>query len=327
MKSELKNNVLFENWPVKVTCFVLALILYLFYSMSTLDVRHIAVPLVVQGDRAVAVMSDVPRYVKVTLRGRAENIAQIPESDISAFLNMKYYLTPGTYDIPVSVQLTGASGLVTPLEFSVSPQKISLTLEERITSYVPVKPEFVGNPAHGYVLAASAVSPQYVRISGSKSAVENTKSIATEPVILDNADRNATVNVRLLNTVDLVSVESENFVSLSYEIQQNIITREFSGNSIYFARMPDGMQVSSPQTSFKLTLSGPQLVLESYVLADGAVRADCSRISAPCEYELPLEVFLPSDIKLKNLSPQTISVRAAVSRSEQTENSDASANL
>ena len=71
-----------ENWPAKVICFGIALVLYLVHITSLLDRKTYTVPLKIVADGGMYPMSDYPEYVRITVRSTAENIAETLQSEL-----------------------------------------------------------------------------------------------------------------------------------------------------------------------------------------------------------------------------------------------------
>src|SRR5262249_20638614 len=62
---------------------------------------------------------------------------------------------------------------------------------------VPVVPQVDGEPASGYVVSGLMVEPQFVRLAGGASALEDVQSVTTEKVDIQGASRTISRTVRL----------------------------------------------------------------------------------------------------------------------------------
>lgn len=113
---------------------------------------------------------------------------------------------PGqTYELPILVLDANGS----PLSVSVEPPRIQFTLLPRgiLTSAVlPVQVDWRGSVPTGHRLADYTLNPEVVTVSGDPDVLRNVKVIQTEPLILNNHRRSATVEVRVV-PIDGVTIE------------------------------------------------------------------------------------------------------------------------
>jgi hypothetical protein len=65
---------LLDNWPIKVLSIAAAILLFLFHRMGMLEERFFSVPLEVQVNEQLIPAETYPQTVRVTLRGRSEEI-------------------------------------------------------------------------------------------------------------------------------------------------------------------------------------------------------------------------------------------------------------
>ena len=79
---------IFEDWGQKVVCIVLAVIIYVFSQVATLERKVFVLPLKVEADGLMMANSDIPKFVKVSVRTRAENMPSINSGNIFAYINL-----------------------------------------------------------------------------------------------------------------------------------------------------------------------------------------------------------------------------------------------
>ena len=149
MKAKQVFDKLIENWQVKAICFVISLFLYVVYQNQSIDKRVFSVPLAVEAKNGFVSIEPYPRTVVVSARGKAEVLAQVRESDLKAYLDLNYVAKDGRYDFPVLITLSDSASLLNPLEIKVTPEIVSLRVEEEITSYVDIQPLLSGKPGYG----------------------------------------------------------------------------------------------------------------------------------------------------------------------------------
>lgn len=86
-----------KNWPVKVTCFVMAVLIYFFHQISTIDKKTFVVPLEVKSEGAMVLSGGYERHrnVKIIVRARAEQLASVSEKDLRAYVDLSSQSSAG----------------------------------------------------------------------------------------------------------------------------------------------------------------------------------------------------------------------------------------
>ena len=134
MKAKQVFDKLIENWHIKAICFVIALFLYVIYQNQSVDSKVFSVPLTVESRNGYVSVAPHPRTVVVSARGKSEELAQVRESDLKAYLDLNYVYKDGTYDFPVLITLSDSASILNPLELKVTPEVVRLRVEEEVTS-------------------------------------------------------------------------------------------------------------------------------------------------------------------------------------------------
>jgi len=214
-----------EKWPVKVISLITAIIITVFYRMSTLETSSFSVPLRVETNSLLVPTSSFADTVMVTLRGEADNVHLIPEKDIEAYIDLSKYTDEKQYSVPVQFRKKGSALEVEPLEIRVSPAEIFLTLEQKIVRNIPVYPVFHGTIAHGYELTSQSVIPDNVSAEGPRSVLENQYDFLTEPIDLEGRYGNFSILINIINENPLIVIHGNNMIEYRGTIRR-IITRE-----------------------------------------------------------------------------------------------------
>ncbi len=113
-------------------------------------------------------VAGLPATVRVTLRAPRSVWASL-EGDptaVQAYVDLRG-LQSGVYAVPVEVRVA-----YQPVEVvSVTPSRLEITIDQRLTREVPVTVDMRGEVAIGYYASAPVVHPQTVEVSGPASAV------------------------------------------------------------------------------------------------------------------------------------------------------------
>jgi len=216
--------VITEKWHVKVLSLAAAIIIAIFYRMSSLEMRFFTVPLVVESNDVLLPANSFPRSVKITMRGEAEGIQPILAEDIEAFIDLEKYSYEGNYRVPIQIRKKGTALGVEPLELSVVPVDIQLTLEEKMTRNISVFPVLRGTVAEGYELTSQSLTPSSITVEGPRSLIEGHIEFDTEAIDLDRRHENFSIMVNIKNDNPLLSVHGSNILEFRGTI--NRISRE-----------------------------------------------------------------------------------------------------
>ena len=298
-----------EHWLIKVVCFVAAIILYMLYQFYTVEKKAFLVPLQIHAENGIVAAGSHPNEVRVFVRARPEDIATLHEGDFSAYLDLDYLTTDGTYRVPVFVTLSENAIAIDPLEITVSPELIELDVEEQISAFVPVQPLVSGTPAHGYMLQSVRTTPAEAMLTGPRSMVEQCKRLQTRPVSADGLTTTKVVTAQLESAGVFLQSDIDATVSVELEIAPVTVERTYERLSVHFTNVNSRLQAHTSET-LSLTVSGPQLAVERYTPASSVFTANCAGISEAGFFEVPLSASVPSQFKVvAGTVPKTITVR------------------
>lgn len=295
-----------ENWPVKVFCIILSLFIYYLYINITLESKIIVIPLEVSTNGNMLPASYKPSEVKVSLKGDPNEISQITNNDISAILNLDYYSEPGRYDVPIQVELSQFAMSIEPLEVSVIPAVIPLRIAKRVYAQVPVLAEITGEPAEGYQVTNIQVSPKTIQVMGAEPIVKNLSSIMIESVDISDKKETFTQQSKIYKDNKLVKYENISEVDVTVKIEPILESKQITNKSISILGLNSGFEVQLEPANIDFYISGPKLTLNSYGSDDYRVSVDCSNLTEVGEYELPVNVILPSGIVLDSISSKNV---------------------
>jgi hypothetical protein len=297
-----------ENWPAKVLSIALAIILFVFHRMSSLEERFFSVPLSVEVNNSLIPASSYTRMIRVSLRGDATSIYPILEDDIKAYIDLKPYEVPGLYRTPVLIRKEGTALGVEPLEISVDPIEISLELDRKVSKYVPLTANLRGNVLSGYDLISHTLTPTQVVVDGPLTLLGTISELYTDFIDLDGRSENFSVTVNILNRDPLIVIRGSGTTEFHGFIQRLVPVRNFTDLPITLNNLDESLEAEMDVKSGTVRLDGDQSQLDLFVPPPGFLYADCSAITGPGAYTLPLKVDLPSGINLARQDPQAVAL-------------------
>jgi YbbR domain-containing protein len=295
-----------HNWPVKVLSVALAILLFLFYRISTLEERFFSVPLEVRVDNDYIPASTYPRNARVTVRGGRDAVFNILEEDITVFADFTSYRREGIFRAPVEYHKQGSILSVDYLEISVEPVELRLELEEKVSKLVDIIPDIVGYPARGFELGQFYLSPQSMNVVGPRSSLENLRTMVTEAIDLSNLRQSVTLQVGIDSPDPLIRFPEGGTVEFRGIIQETKLIRNFNEVDLILMDLDSRYTISSDLPRGEIKVQGSQILLDEIGIEDFSLLIDCSVIRSPGVYRLPVEVEGPREILILQYEPEEI---------------------
>lgn len=171
--------ILAKNIWLKIASLMLAILLWFFVVMSGHSVIVLDVPVKFINMPNEIEMVNMAKTVRLGIEGQERILKVINQEDISVVVDL------GTAKSGKKIYSLSRENIKLPKRLivkSISPQTISLVLEERMHKKVSVKPVIVGLPAKGYSVESIKITPEKVMIEGPMSLVKRIYSVKTEPL-------------------------------------------------------------------------------------------------------------------------------------------------
>lgn len=209
--------LLTENWTLKLTSLVFAMILWMFImGERRLEVGY-AVPLHLQNvPEALMVANEVPSLVDVRISGPRTLLMKVNPNDMSIVVDLAD-LQPGLTTFKrLEERLNIPDGLrVTRL----SPSFIDIKLERIREKRVPIKVVLAGEPLEGYRVAGLKAIPEQALIEGAESELKRISEVTTEPVDLGGVKESFSLIVPLLHEGTYTRFKDEKTTEIMVELE------------------------------------------------------------------------------------------------------------
>jgi len=298
-----------ENWPAKVLALGLAIILFVFHRMTTLENRFFSVPLTVERKASLMPSSSYPRMIRVGLRGEANSIYPILEDDIEVYVDVEKFDTPGVYTVPVQWRKKGTALGVEPLQITVDPMEITLSLDNKISKVVPLTASLQGQVETGYTMTSYSLNPAQVVIDGPAELLWSVSEVFTEAVDLDGRRSDFTTTVNILNRDPLMVIRGNGTTEFHGIISQIIAVRNIAAIPITVTGLMDGLAGELETKAGSIHLEGEtQNVLDKFDPPPDFLKVDCSGINKPGTYVLKVIAGTVEDMSLR-LDPEEVTIR------------------
>ncbi|GHV86559.1 hypothetical protein AGMMS50230_21670 [Spirochaetia bacterium] len=306
-----------EKWPAKVISIMVAIILFAFHRMGDLQERFFSVPLRLDINSSLVPGTPYPRNIRVTIRGDNSSIYRIGEDDIEAYLDLSRYTEAGTYRASVEMNKKGIAAEVETLEISLEPAELTLELDTKMSKFVPISPDFKGYLETGYEMVSYTMEPSQMVLEGPMKLLTGIAELSTETIEIQGRNSDFAVRVRVKNPNPLLFIRGDGMTDFQAFVQELIMIKNFEELPISVAALGPGLKAVLDPPAASVRIQGAQNELDALDPMT-ILGVDCSLLTVPGSYELPLNVFnvfIPEGLTVDRLEPETI--RITISRSEE----------
>ena len=252
---------------------------------------------------------------------------KIKVSDITATADLQQAVSLDTNPVMVPITVTCSVPGVTPNDIKVTPQNLSVNLDEKETQ------EFVVNVSRGdtkpgkdYEVGSLTANPEKVRITGPKSLVNNIDKVHAT-ISLDGNTQDFTQDVNLtiidknqeaLSDSEMNSLRIENNAKVSVTARLWKIRQGVGISAGYVGSPASGYQVGTVTTvPDTISVAGSTEGLETLTQNDNTITIpadsiDISGESRDVERKISLKDLLPDNVKLTSDSSEDVWVTVSI---------------
>lgn len=299
---------LVTDWPAKLLSLAAAFLLFFFLNLTRLGEKYLSVPLSIALNEEYLPASQIPRSVRVTLKGEPETIGSIREDDITATLDMTAFKSEGIQRVNVRIERRGLAISADPLEVKVDPAEIVVSIEKKARKTVPVTPSFRGFPDQGYELVSYAITPPQVEVVGPAGAVARTADMPTDFIEFSGRNSDFSVTVNLLKKESLVVTEGKDSVEFRAVIQKAQPLKLVQDIPVELEGLPDTLQILEPPGKGSVRLR-PRKGENGENAPVPRLFLDASDIQKPGTYTLGLQVDVSDSWIVETVEPLSVTVR------------------
>ena len=245
-----------DKWFARFMCVFIACCLWLYVmgEQNPIVEKEYAVPLVTRNLTEGMIVFNVPEKVSVRVRGTRTALANMPESDVFAFVNLSK-LSVGTHTILVNARF--ARGDVV----QVTPPAVNLFIDVKKDKIVPVTAEIIGSPNKDFAVDSHLLTPSEVKVSGAATRLEALDKIFV-PVDVGGRSEEFTVTQKptavAKDGMDMqdVTIDPAEII-VRTKLKKRIQTATVPVKVAYKGELAGGLKITSATVNpFKVTVSG-----------------------------------------------------------------------
>ncbi len=270
----------------------IAFFIWIYVLSSAETVSRVRVKLHYVVPVGYSIVNSVDDHIVVTIEGPKALVRSFEESAGNLKVNLAGQFRKSVKNYEFSTQNLGFS---TPFGIkvkSISPDLLSVELEESLKKSIPVELQTIGGVPIDHKLIGSSLSPKAIEIVGPKSLIDKINSIKTQVVDLSLMTKSGEKELTLSNNNDRIKM-SPKFVRYSYEVKTTRSNMILKGLPIYFLGRKN---VKSAQSR----------VANLMVLAENANKLNLELDKIKIIAEIDESKGLKQKIKLRAVLPQRV---------------------
>ncbi|MCR4742146.1 MAG: hypothetical protein K5866_04655 [Treponema sp.] len=307
-----------HNWPIKIICFALAIVLYILHQASMIEKKTFIIPLTVINDGNYTYIGELDKKVSVVVKTSPEYMNTIQSEEITASIDLTSKKANNIY--PVNITVDDSLLKIDPLEIQVKPEHITVNIEEKVMKYVKVKASIVDDVAPGYKIESVTCDPPFVEVIGAKSVVDKVDEVYTRRIPTSNASASFTAETSYYELNKLIEVPNKSPYKVTVEVLPEIKSYTFKDVPVSVLNLNPELEIETSLPKIVLDVEGTVPFLERYVLPLNAVSIDMSEITEVGDYELPLNIHVAGVLKILGISQDKVKVHVIQLTGDEEEN-------
>ena len=251
-----------DKWFARFMCVLIAcgLWLYVMSEQNPIVEKEFAVPLAQRNLTEGLLVFNVPQRVSVRVRGTRTALADMPVSDIFAFVNLSK-LTVGTHTVLINARF--ARGDVV----QVSPPSVNLFIDVKKDKIVPVTAEIVGSPNKDFMVESHMLTPSEVKVEGAATRLDALEKVFV-PVDVSGRSEEFSVTQKPLamgkDGMDMqdVAIDPAEII-VRTKLKKRIQTATVPVKPVYKGSLPEGLKITSTTVNpFQVNIFGAPSVID-----------------------------------------------------------------
>jgi hypothetical protein len=296
-----------RNWILKLVCLGLAVVVWQEIRDSTsFEVEVTDVPVVILPGAGHAVLDQSTDVVSVRFRGTQEDLRFINRDQLSLEINLSEEPQRLRQSVRFVPRFLRAPSRAHAVEFY--PEEVLVTLDREVERALPVKATFEGELPEGVQLEKAVCEPASVRVRGAERRVLELEQVHAQPILLEGRYSSFQAHASVAANGQPWTIDPER-VSVQVELVERIANRRFAQKRVRaLLSSEDSRTVRIRPEKVDVTLKGTPERLSGLNPQDVSVYVDCTELTEPADYEVPVRINLPPGVKVDKIEPPVVQV-------------------
>ncbi|QHI68629.1 CdaR family protein [Tichowtungia aerotolerans] len=296
-----------RNWILKLICLVLAFAVWQGVRESTsYEVVVQDVPVTITAGPGLAVLDQSTDVVSIRFRGSRDDIRFISRDQVSVEMDIADRSGRLRQTIKFSSRYVKAPSRAHAVLFQ--PSEVTVTIDREVERVLPVKASLEGELPEGIQLEQTVCEPASVRVRGAERRLINLEQVRTVPISLDGRYNSFKTHVNIASDGQ-AWVAMPDRVSVDLILEEHFAVRRVEKSLVRPLLASDDTRVVKIRPDrVDVVLKGSPQRIEALDTKDIYTYIDCTELTEPTEYEMPVRVDLPSGIQVEKIEPSVVQV-------------------
>jgi len=261
--------IVFRNWHFKLLSVVLAFALWVAVTGEGVIVQDFTVPLDIALRDGYTLLGSYPSNGEVRLRGPETVVRRIDplrhEMELLVDLSQA---SPGERTVQLGPDtLVGVPRGVEVAQ--ITPNRLSLEVDESLTREIQVVASVLGHPPPGYHFYGARSTPETLTIDGPRSQVETLTRMRTDPISLEGRTDPFVVRVGAVPDSPEVRVLDTRLITVQVDV--DAAPEDLTLGSVPVVLAGQVYEAAISPATLRVVLSGPPALLDG--IGPGQIRA------------------------------------------------------
>lgn len=296
-----------RNWTIKLACLLLAFAVWQGIRENTsYEVVVSDVPVAITAGPGLAVLDQSTDVVSIRFRGSRDDIRFISRDQVSLEMDVSDRSDRLRQTVKFTPRYVKAPSRAHAVLFN--PPDITVTIDREVERDLPVKVELEGTLPEGIQLEQVVCDPAAVRIRGAERRLLDLEQVHTVPVSLDGRYNSFKTHVNIAANGQPWESDPDR-VSVEVSLVERFITRRVEQNLVRPLLASDDTRVVRIRPErVNVVLKGSPQRIETLNTRDVYTYIDCTELTEPTDYEVPVRVDIPLGIQVEKIEPSVVKV-------------------
>lgn len=295
-----------KNWFLKGFCLVLAFAVWQGIRDSiSHEVLVQEVPVTLKTGDGLAVLDQSTDVVSIRFRGSRDDIRDLSRDQVSMVLDITDR-SRLRQTLKLSARYVKTPSRAHAVQFQ--PAEVSVTMDREVERMLPIKASLEGALPEGIQLEQTICEPASVRVRGAERQLINLEQVHTEPISLDGRYDSFKTHVNIAAAGQAWTATPER-IAVQLVLGEHIIEGRIEDSLVRPLLASDDTRVVKIRPDrVNVVLKGIPQRIEALSVRDIYTYIDCSELTEPTDYEVPVRVDLPAGVQVEKIEPSVVQV-------------------
>ncbi|BDU63302.1 YbbR-like domain-containing protein [Candidatus Borrelia fainii] len=312
--------LLFEDWQNKAISILIAIIMFTTSYFNSIESIAIEKKFNILLEDEVT-LGKIPDFNKIllTVKINKKDLKYLDLDRITLLVEANNIKKAGEYELPIKIKNFNPIPIV---EYKLSKNKITLSLDKKISKLVKVEPKFKLLEKEGkgeYFIAKYNIVPEKLKIHGPEKVIKTINSIKTKIKEFDTNTVFISEHLEVISPTPLITLD-KNHVILNITLGKKYIHTTIKNPNLIFNNLKNGLEIKNkekildPENEMfiKIRSGLSENIIKMHIANKNiSFNLDLSQIETPGIYDINTDIILKNNthgIEVYEYEPKTINI-------------------